>query len=162
MKQVFINMKVCVIQIILLIVVGLVVLLDVNLIFRVQNFHINEADEYINDNYTRIIDEYRETYISCDINPICNITVKGLMTDHINFYILSPLSSVINNRLKLEKFHESFINVPNLISITHACIGLLSGFFLASRYLKYRRIGVLLFEFRTLLDNLGKLKSIAT
>ena len=98
-------------------------------------------------------------------NIALDVTVKGLMSDHLNFYIFGPLNILINNFLNLDEIQkisslESTINVTNLISITHCIIAIVAGFFIASKKSNFRRIGVALFEIRTLMDNLGKFLKI--
>ncbi|XP_011503062.1 PREDICTED: ceramide phosphoethanolamine synthase [Ceratosolen solmsi marchali] len=96
-----------------------------------------------------------KNYISkvpCDVDPFCVVTIKALMLDYPNLYILSPLASVIDHILGISSTW-SWIT-PNMISAFHVLIALLAGHCVASNSLSDRRLGVILFEFRTWLDDL--------
>jgi hypothetical protein len=140
----------------LILIASVVFYADFNLIYRVKNFYI-DAD-FQPYPFLKDLNEYKG-WISCDINPVCDVTVKGLTTDHINFYVLGPAAILLNDVLELDKIQKSVpncINIPNAISISHAIVGLIAGFFISSSKLKFRRVGVVLFELRTLLDHLGE------
>ena len=83
-------------------------------------------------------------------SPFHPLSMKLLMTDHCTHYILTPLSESFND---VTNFSEVFYFItPNMITFTHLSIGFLSAKFIFSESLYDRRIGVLLYEFRTLLD----------
>lgn len=136
---------------ILLAVLGLVIIfyiyMDVNLYIRIQNFPI---ERFNGENLSAArYEEY--SWFSCDITPLCDVTVKGLLLDHTNHYLFSPLATVID---KLFTISDTLWITPNEISIFHVFIALLSGKCAASDSLSVRRIGVLLFEIRTFLDDM--------
>ena len=100
---------------------------------------------------TKIINYEDETWVTCDINPLCHITVKALMLDHTNHYIFAPMATIFDNVFKLS---ESNFITPNMISFFHVFIAIAAGKLIASDNLGYRRFGVVLFQFRTFLDDL--------
>ncbi|XP_014211341.1 ceramide phosphoethanolamine synthase-like [Copidosoma floridanum] len=90
--------------------------------------------------------------VPCDINPICVVTVKALMLDYPNLYILSPLAGIIDRILGIS---SSWLWItPNMISGFHVVVAVLAGYFVSSSSLSDRRLGVIMFEFRTWLDDL--------
>ncbi|XP_034478723.1 ceramide phosphoethanolamine synthase [Drosophila innubila] len=91
------------------------------------------------------------TWISCDINPLCHITVKAILLDHTNHYIFAPLATIFDNVVGISR--STFIT-PNMISFFHVGVACVSGKLVASDSLGYRRLGVLLFQIRTFLDDL--------
>ena len=83
-------------------------------------------------------------------SPFKPLSPKILMSDHMTHYILTPVSEYFNY---ITKFSEIFYFItPNMISFSHLFVGFLSAKFVYSESLHNRRIGVLLFEFRILLD----------
>lgn len=91
------------------------------------------------------------TWVSCDINPLCHVTVKAMMLDHTNLYLFAPMATIFEN---IVGFARSNIITPNMISFFHVFVAIASGRMIASDSLGYRRIGVVLFQFRTFLDDL--------
>jgi len=91
------------------------------------------------------------TWISCDINPLCHITVKAILLDHTNHYLFAPLATMFDNVIG---FSRSTFITPNMISFFHVGVACLAGKLVASDSLGYRRLGVLLFQIRTFLDDL--------
>ncbi|XP_055531074.1 ceramide phosphoethanolamine synthase [Wyeomyia smithii] len=91
------------------------------------------------------------TWVSCDLNPLCDVTVKAMMLDHANHYLFAPLATIADN---LAGFSKGDIITPNAISFFHVFVAIASGRMVASDSLGYRRIGVVLFQFRTFLDDL--------
>ncbi|SPP73153.1 ceramide phosphoethanolamine synthase [Drosophila guanche] len=91
------------------------------------------------------------TWISCDINPLCHVTVKAILLDHTNHYLFAPLATMFDNVIG---FSRSTFITPNMISFFHVGVACLSGKLVASDSLGYRRLGVLLFQIRTFLDDL--------
>lgn len=89
---------------------------------------------------------------SCDFNPLCTVTVKGLMLDHPNHFLLSPLAAIMDDLLQIS---SSWIWVtPNAISCFHIFIAVAAGKCVSSDSLSYRRLGVIVFQARTWLDDL--------
>lgn len=93
----------------------------------------------------------KHTWISCDINPLCHVTVKALLLDHTNHYLFAPLATIVDN---IVGFSRSTWITANMISFFHVGVACLAGRLVASDCLCYRRLGVVLFQFRTFLDDL--------
>ncbi|EAT33570.1 AAEL008139-PA [Aedes aegypti] len=90
-------------------------------------------------------------WVSCDLNPLCDVTVKAMMLDHTNHYLFAPMATIADN---LAGFSKGDLITPNMISFFHVFVAIASGKMIASDSLGYRRIGVVLFQFRTFLDDL--------
>lgn len=90
-------------------------------------------------------------WISCDINPLCHVTVKAILLDPTNHYLFAPLATIFDN---IVGFSRSTFITANMISFFHVFVAILSGRFVASDNLAYRRFGVVLFQIRTFLDDL--------
>lgn len=90
-------------------------------------------------------------WISCDINPLCHITVKAIMLDHTNQYIFAPIATIFDN---IVGFSRTNWITPNMISFFHIFVAIAAGRFIASDSLCQRRFGVILFQIRTFLDDL--------
>lgn len=90
-------------------------------------------------------------WISCDIDPLCHVTVKALLLDHTNHYLFGPLATIFDNIIG---FSRSNFITANMISFFHVFVAILAARFVAADNLGYRRIGVVLFQFRTFLDDL--------
>lgn len=90
--------------------------------------------------------------IPCDVNPFCVVSVKALMLDYPNLYILSPLAGIVDRILGISKSWTWI--TPNMISGFHVFVAMLAGHFVSSSSLSNRRLGVLLFELRTWLDDM--------
>lgn len=90
-------------------------------------------------------------WFSCDIDPLCHVTVKAILLDHTNHYLFAPLATIFDNIIGFSRSH--FITA-NMISFFHVFVAILAARFVASDNLSYRRIGVVLFQFRTFLDDL--------
>lgn len=148
--------------------------MDVNLFLRIQNypiernFHFNKTSPILHTtgsvggvtSFNNIITStpignlksYEdETWVSCDINPLCHVTVKAVMLDHTNHYLFAPMATIFDNIVKISK--SDFIT-PNMISFFHVFVAIASGKMISSDNLGYRRFGVVLFQFRTFLDDL--------
>lgn len=91
------------------------------------------------------------TWISCDVNPLCDVTVKAILLDHTNHYLFAPMATIFDNVIG---FSRSTFITANMISFFHVFVALLASRMIASDNLGYRRIGVVLFQFRTFLDDL--------
>lgn len=158
--------------------------MDVNLYLRIQNYpiernyHFNETVDISNDAVHLItstslaaaaaasgeplfqqIDSVSKqpityddvAWFSCDIDPLCHVTVKAILLDHTNHYLFAPMATIFDNTIG---FSRSTFITANMISFFHVFVAILAGRFVASDSLCYRRIGVILFQFRTFLDDL--------
>lgn len=122
------------------------IFMDFNLYLRIQSYPI---DRGLNDNTTQ---NYKDvTWIDCNINPLCTVTVKAVLLDHTNYYLFAPLVTIIDNIFEISKI--KYIT-PNSISVFHVFVAILSAKCISSDSLAYRRLGVVLFEVRTFLDDL--------
>lgn len=122
--------------------------MDVNLYLRIQNYPIDRGNGE-NDNTTS---NYKDiSWVGCDISPLCDITVKAVLLDHTNLYVFAPLVTVVDKILKVSEV--SWIT-PNSISFFHVFIAILSAKCISIDSLSYRRLGVLLFQLRTFLDDM--------
>lgn len=116
--------------------------MDLLLYSRIQNYDVRPTS-----NGTRYI-----SIIPCDFNPLCTVTVKGLMLDYPNHFLLSPLAAIMDNLLHIS---NSWTWVtPNAISCFHVVIAVIAGKCVSSDSLSHRRLGVILFQVRTWLDDL--------
>ncbi|XP_030762620.1 ceramide phosphoethanolamine synthase [Sitophilus oryzae] len=123
-------------------------MMDFYLYIRIKNYPINRIAQ--RENMTDV--KYSDvTWINCNINPLCEVTVKALLLDHTNYYLFAPLVTIADNGLNISSI--SFIT-PNAISYFHVLIAVISAKCVSSDNLPYRRIGVVLFELRTWLDDL--------
>lgn len=120
--------------------------MDVNLYLRIQNFPI---DRFNGENYTLKYSDV--SWISCEINPLCDVTVKGMLLDDTNHYLFSPLATIVDDLFRISE--TSWIT-PNIISSFHVFIAILSGKCIADDSLTWRRVGVVLFQVRTFLDDM--------
>lgn len=91
------------------------------------------------------------TWIPCDINPLCHVTVKAILLDHTNHYLFAPMATIFDNVIG---FSRSKFITANMISFFHVFVAMLSARFISSDNLSYRRFGVVLFQLRTFLDDL--------
>ncbi|XP_017787892.1 PREDICTED: ceramide phosphoethanolamine synthase [Habropoda laboriosa] len=116
--------------------------MDLLLYSRIQNYDIRPTS-----NGTQYV-----SIIPCDFNPLCTVTVKGLMLDHPNYFLLSPLAAIMDNLLHIS---TSWTWVtPNGISYFHVLIAVIARKCVSSDSLSHRRLGVILFIARTWLDDL--------
>ncbi|XP_059152616.1 ceramide phosphoethanolamine synthase-like [Physella acuta] len=82
--------------------------------------------------------------------PFTHLSIKGLLNDHPSQFIIAPSTEYFE---LLTHFSSVFYFIsPNMISAAHLICGFLSGKLMSSDHLYDRRIGVVLFEFRTWLD----------
>ncbi|CAH1372288.1 unnamed protein product [Tenebrio molitor] len=120
--------------------------MDFNLYLRIQNYPI---DRGIDDNTTL---NYKDvSWLGCNINPLCDVTVKAVLLDHTNYYLFAPLVTIIDNIFDISRIQYI---TPNSISVFHVFVAILSAKCISSDSLAYRRLGVVLFEVRTFLDDL--------
>lgn len=117
--------------------------MDILLYSRVKNYRVKET---ANDT------PLYKPMIPCDLNPLCAVTVKGLTLDHPNHFLLSPLAALMDKILGISKSWNWL--TPNLISGFHVFIAVLAGKCVSSESLSQRRLGVMLFQVRTQLDDL--------
>lgn len=95
---------------------------------------------------------YEDTvWISCEINPLCHVTIKAMLLDDTNHYLFAPMATIFDN---IVGFSRSTFITANMISYFHVFVAILAGRFVASDNLCYRRLGVIFFQFRTFLDDL--------
>lgn len=120
--------------------------MDVNLYFRVQDYPVDRGNGV---NYSLSYADV--SWFGCDISPLCDVTVKALLLDHTNHYIFAPMVTIVDRILKISEI--TWIT-PNSISFFHVFIAILSAKCISIDSLTYRRIGVVLFEFRTFLDDM--------
>lgn len=144
--------------------------MDIELYFRIQNYPLDrtfiphEPTEILTSDELALlgttVDDLNGTKISysdvswfgCNISPLCDVTVKALLLDHTNHYLFSPGARIFDNLLSISTKHLWI--TPNMISGFHVFVAILAGKLVASDSLVSRRIGVVLFEFRTFLDDL--------
>ncbi|CAH1113360.1 unnamed protein product [Psylliodes chrysocephalus] len=118
--------------------------MDFNLYIRIHNYPL-ENDNATSSSYQDV------TWVSCHINPLCEVTVKAVLLDHTNYYLFAPLVQIIDDVMKISR--TTWIT-PNSISFFHIFVAILSAKCVSSNNLAYRRVGVVLFEIRTWLDDL--------
>ena len=91
------------------------------------------------------------TNVGPTFHPFGDITVKKIMLDPVCQYIHKPLMTEL---VVATDFPSRFPKItPNVVTITHATLALLSTKFFISDNFRSRQIGVLIFEIRNLLDN---------
>lgn len=133
------------------------IFLDVHLYLRIQNYPIDRSllrngSLFVQTpSITPEINYSNVTWVNCHINPLCDVTVKALMLDHTNHYIFAPMATLFDD---LVGFSRSDFITPNMISFFHVFVAILAGRMVAMDSLGYRRLGVVLFQFRTFLDDL--------
>ncbi|XP_044730927.1 ceramide phosphoethanolamine synthase [Chrysoperla carnea] len=158
---------------VLLLVIIFYIYMDVQLYLRIQNyslertFHGKQPEEQssTSTNYVTSISilannlnqseklKYSDvTWLGCNITPLCDVTVKALLLDHTNHYLFSPGATILDNLLSISESHLWI--TPNLISTFHVFVAIIAGKCVSSDSLVSRRIGVILFEIRTFLDDL--------
>lgn len=120
--------------------------MDFSLYMRVQNYPLENE---LAANNTKRYEEV--SWISCDVSPLCDVTPKALLLDHTNHYIFAPLATIIDRIFKISDIKWI---TPNAISFFHVFVAILSAKCISSDSLAYRRVGVILFEVRTFLDDM--------
>ncbi|XP_011333741.2 ceramide phosphoethanolamine synthase [Ooceraea biroi] len=121
------------------------VAMDCLLYFRIQNYDVRSpANKTPSSPY--------HSPISCDVNPICTVTVKAMMLDHPNQFILNPLAALVDRLLGIS--HSWTWVTPNAISISHVFVALIGARYITRKSLSDRRLGVVLFQVRTWMDDL--------
>ncbi|KAK9885859.1 hypothetical protein WA026_013736 [Henosepilachna vigintioctopunctata] len=122
------------------------IFMDFNLHLRMHNYPI---DRGTGDNFNFSYNDV--SWLGYNISPLGDVTVKAVLLDHTNYYLFAPLVTILDNLLNISEF--PYIT-PNAISFFHVFVAIASGKCIASDSLSYRRIGVVLFEVRTFLDDL--------
>ena len=85
-------------------------------------------------------------------SPFKPLSIKLLMTDPVNHYIIGPSAEYFD---EWTRFSQVFYFItPNMISFLHVSISFVSAKFVSSDSLSTRRIGVILYQFRSWLDDL--------
>ena len=85
-------------------------------------------------------------------SPFKPLTVKLLMTDPFNHYVLTTSAEYFD---EVTRFSKVFYFVtPNMISFTHLSISFISAKLVSSENLITRRYGILLYQLRSWLDDL--------
>lgn len=85
-------------------------------------------------------------------SPFTHLSVKAVISDHVRHYLFTPSAEYFNTFTRFTKIF-TFIT-PNMVSLFHLLCAFISGKFIASENLHDRRIGVVLYIFRTWLDSL--------
>jgi len=85
-------------------------------------------------------------------DPFKPISVKLLMLDHLNHYIYYPACAWLDVNVIHVSDRLTFIS-PDAISLAHVAVAALGAKTLLSESLTSRRLGVLLFELRSMLDS---------
>lgn len=85
-------------------------------------------------------------------SPFKHLSVKGLMCDHTTQYVIGPSAEYFDAFTRFSIIF-SFIT-PNMISFFHLFLAVVCCRLVSSENLQTRRMGVLLFEFRSWLDSL--------
>lgn len=129
--------------------------LDVHLYLRIKNYPIDRSFHVTNTTLISTIEpevKYADvTWVNCHINPLCDVTVKALMLDHTNHYIFAPMATVFDDFTGISR-HD--VITPNMISFFHVFVAIVAGRMVASDSISLRRVGVVLFQVRTFLDDL--------
>ena len=99
--------------------------------------------------FTKCAREYTEYLHSKNKTFHTRYSVKLRMLPSQDLYLYLPVCNWAEKVLGLSQIPGMS---PNLVSITHLCLAILSGRLLASHDLFYRRIAAFMFEFRTFLD----------
>lgn len=87
---------------------------------------------------------------TCVSSALCIVNVKSLFMDPPNFYAHHPFAGVLVRALDMG--NRYLFLTPNMISVSHVMVSLFSGRLIANDSLSTRRIGVLLYQLRNMLD----------
>lgn len=129
----------------LILIVSYFTYMNYLLYIRVRDYPVRQ-----DPNTTSTSPQYPSS-ITCNINPICDVTVKSMMLDNANHYLLGPLAAIADRVLKIS--NTSWIS-PNMISAFHVLVAVAAAKCVSSDSLSQRRFGVVLFMIRTWLDDL--------
>lgn len=83
-------------------------------------------------------------------SPFHPLSVKLIMTDPTTHYIITPVSEHFDEITKFSKIF--YFITPNMITFTHLVLSFVAARFVFSESLQSRRIAVLVFELKILLD----------
>ncbi|XP_060075221.1 ceramide phosphoethanolamine synthase-like [Ylistrum balloti] len=83
-------------------------------------------------------------------SPLRPLSVKLLMMDHMSHYIFNPIAELVVAIFEPTGVYH--IVTPNVISITGLVLGFVSAKFVSMESLQYRRIGIIIFQYRMWLD----------
>ena len=118
--------------------------MDINLYWQIQSYSLSDL-------VTNETNKYDGGYwVDCEVSPLCEVTPKAVLLDHTNLYAFAPLVVITDKILEISKIEWI---TPNIISVSHVFIAMVSARCISSSTLAYQRIGVVLFEFRTFLDD---------
>ena len=85
-------------------------------------------------------------------SPFKPLSIKLLMTDPCNHYIIGPSAEYFDEVTRFSKV--LYFITPNMISFTHVVISFIAARLVSSESLCTRRSGVILYQFRSWLDDL--------
>lgn len=85
----------------------------------------------------------------CNASPFCVINTKSLLLGPVDFFLHKPISILLNDALHLDRLVSA-----NFVSVGHILVAAVSVKLLAHESLLVRRLGVVAFELRNLLDSL--------
>lgn len=86
-------------------------------------------------------------------DPFSPISVKLLMLDHLNHYVYYPLCHFLDSKL-LHISDRLFFITPDMISLSHVAVAAVGAKCISNAdSLSQRRLGVILFELRSMLDS---------
>ncbi|CAF0793199.1 unnamed protein product [Rotaria sp. Silwood1] len=99
-------------------------------------------------------DKFHQTITEAlnDTHMFNALSIKKIMVGPITQYVRAPLAEYVESNLHFTYYFP--LISANAISIFHCCLSLISIKFFSSESLYQRRIGVLIFEIRTFLDDL--------
>lgn len=107
---------------------------------------------YITFMQTDLVESSKVAVANELFSPFTHLSVKQLMNDHTSQYVTAPLVEYFDI---FTHFSTVFYFItPNMISFFHVCCAFFAARLVSSEDLHTRRLGVILFEFRTLLDAL--------
>ena len=93
----------------------------------------------------------RERKFYVNNNAITSVTIKHRTQDHFGHYVYLPLATWINETFRISKI--PFVTA-NVITVMHFVLAILCGRLAASQKLFVRRVAVILYSIRTMLDAL--------
>ncbi|KAK3099769.1 hypothetical protein FSP39_009353 [Pinctada imbricata] len=85
-------------------------------------------------------------------SPFHPLSVKLLMSDPVQHYIINPLSEYFDDFTHFSKVF--YFITPNMISFFHLFLAVVSAKFVSSDSLRTRRLGVVIYQIRSWLDSL--------
>ncbi|XP_052794356.1 ceramide phosphoethanolamine synthase-like [Mya arenaria] len=85
-------------------------------------------------------------------SPFKPLSMKLILTDPYNHYVMGPSAEYFDEITGFSKV--LYFITPNMISITHVITSIISAKLVASESLAKRRFGILLYQFRSWLDDL--------